>query len=175
MTGTVFSSQQASAPECAWRALPPGQVPQDRPQTSTPGFRSQPQVRAVTCSYDWQRTGGSHGPLLGLDEFAGAAHRTREDMDFLPGLLVCYKGHSGGARWRDVCGDGLSSGALSSPPFGIFGKASLHCPDGLNYWLLAIKSTSRGQRHWKFQPSNHTVGSTGDQPLCLSGVQKSAH
>lgn len=161
-------------------------VPRPPPPASEANCKSELSPALMT---DRQQTGGSHGPLLGLDEFAGAAHRTREDWTSSLGCWFVIRATGEEPDGETCVGTGLEhphplwafySPRISTaaqlrgsliPSFWDFGKASLPCPDGLNYWLLATESTSRGQGHWKFQPSNHTVGSTGDQPLRLSGVQ----
>lgn len=63
-----------------------------------------------------------------------------------------------------------------------FLEASLHRLYGLNHWSL-VDSTSnpsplpKGQerREWKFQPSNHSVGSPSNQPPSLGGAQISPY
>ena len=70
---------------------------------------------------------------------------------------------------------------FSTPSFWGFMEASLHRHNGWiigPWWLKSITSPSlfprRGEgRAWKFQPSNHLVGSPGIQLLTLDGVQMS--
>ena len=69
----------------------------------------------------------------------------------------------------------------STPSFWGFMEASLHRHNGwiIGHWRLkSIISPSHIPRHgkgraWKFQPSNHMVGSPGIQLLTLDGVQMS--
>lgn len=64
-------------------------------------------------------------------------------------------------------------------PLGVFAETSLHMEDWLNYWSLAIQTPTLS---WEvrggiksFNPSNHMVGSPGNQPPPLGAFQKSPH
>ena len=74
-----------------------------------------------------------------------------------------------------------NSEALNPVLWGVL-EASLHRFYWLNHWSL-VDSTSnpsplpKGQERWEweFQPSNHRVGSLGNQPPSLGGAQISPH
>ena len=69
--------------------------------------------------------------------------------------------------------------ALWTKSFWVFIETSLHRHGWLYHWPLAADPTSspspipRGQEgwDWKFQSSNHTIGSYGNQPASFSSVQ----
>ena len=69
--------------------------------------------------------------------------------------------------------------ALWTKSFWVFIETSLHRHGWFHHWPLAADPTSspspipRGQEgwDWKFQSSNHTIGSYGNQPASFSSVQ----
>ena len=65
---------------------------------------------------------------------------------------------------------------------GFYREALVHGHEWLNHWPLAIASTAPSPlwKSWdgtesKFQPSNHTAASPGNQPLALGDFQESPY
>lgn len=140
-------------------------------------FQSQTQVLSPVLLTDRLQIRGSTNLLSGSHQFARAAHWTRE-THVLTKLLVYHKGYLRtqiNSHMKRYTGEVLNKEASAPMELGSCHSGTWKHSDSLNWelskpnpfgvlWKLHYLSTSDGltrcqEWDWKFQPSNHLVGS----------------